>query len=553
MLREQRLEVVLRAVVTVRPSEDPLLRRALADAVPGDEAFVAALRAFVDLCAGQGTDGEAAAVALDAVDPSDVDALALARAVAGWARAAWPAVARVHRDPLQDAAADPRPLGRRMRRPLELLLIEAALGCSRLDLAAEFAAHCDPDDPVGFDGPDDPVRALLRCILARVRLFGGDVVAAEAFARAAERTPGLPPLMHAFAAACVALVDSNADQRAAMREALRELATVDAPPTHLLVSGIHVIGAYAANAQNDVRTAARFVLRAGVDARLSNLRVVDRALCGEILVRAALDDRDLDAARAWHEELSVLVDHPIADTVMDRIASRIAHAEGDDARAAALAERSVARAIDRRRVVEATEGEILAARARIAAGEVAESVRRLTAVVEASEGAGRDVVRAMAARELRRTGRRLPPDRRRAWNGLSDREREVAVLLARGDSNADIAAALFISPHTVRGHVSRILFAFGTPTRAGVASALAGTGDPAGAAPPSGTAALTPRQRQVAELVASGASNREIATLLGIGEFTVEKHVGAILQRWDIASRAAIGAILLRDGPPDGR
>jgi DNA-binding NarL/FixJ family response regulator len=39
---------------------------------------------------------------------------------------------------------------------------------------------------------------------------------------------------------------------------------------------------------------------------------------------------------------------------------------------------------------------------------------------------------------------------------LTDREREVLDLMARGDSNADIAQALTISIKTVRNHVSNI-------------------------------------------------------------------------------------------------
>ncbi|MFE0176904.1 response regulator [Streptomyces sp. NPDC059002] len=50
--------------------------------------------------------------------------------------------------------------------------------------------------------------------------------------------------------------------------------------------------------------------------------------------------------------------------------------------------------------------------------------------------------------------------RRRALerlDALAEREREVAVAIGRGGSNADIAAELFLSVATVKAHVSRIL------------------------------------------------------------------------------------------------
>lgn len=54
--------------------------------------------------------------------------------------------------------------------------------------------------------------------------------------------------------------------------------------------------------------------------------------------------------------------------------------------------------------------------------------------------------------------------------GLTEREREVLVLMARGRSNAEIAEQLYISPHTVRNHVGRCFGKLGvTSSREAVA------------------------------------------------------------------------------------
>ncbi|MEU0785854.1 response regulator transcription factor [Streptomyces sp. NPDC006173] len=52
---------------------------------------------------------------------------------------------------------------------------------------------------------------------------------------------------------------------------------------------------------------------------------------------------------------------------------------------------------------------------------------------------------------------------------LNEREREVAVAVGRGGSNADIAAELFMSVATVKTHVSRILAKLGLNNRVQVA------------------------------------------------------------------------------------
>ncbi|MEU8954757.1 response regulator transcription factor [Streptomyces sp. NPDC048518] len=52
---------------------------------------------------------------------------------------------------------------------------------------------------------------------------------------------------------------------------------------------------------------------------------------------------------------------------------------------------------------------------------------------------------------------------------LGEREREVAVAVGRGGSNADIAAELYLSVATVKAHVSRILTKLGLNNRVQVA------------------------------------------------------------------------------------
>ena len=57
---------------------------------------------------------------------------------------------------------------------------------------------------------------------------------------------------------------------------------------------------------------------------------------------------------------------------------------------------------------------------------------------------------------------------------------------------------------------------------------------------------LTERELQVLCWVASGKSNQEIATILGISFFTVKTHVKNIFGRLDVNTRTAAAAALFR-------
>jgi DNA-binding CsgD family transcriptional regulator len=62
-------------------------------------------------------------------------------------------------------------------------------------------------------------------------------------------------------------------------------------------------------------------------------------------------------------------------------------------------------------------------------------------------------------------------------------------------------------------------------------------------------AGLSQREREVAQLVGEGLSNRAIAERLVLGERTVESHVSAILAKLHLSNRAQIAAFIARSDP----
>ena len=109
----------------------------------------------------------------------------------------------------------------------------------------------------------------------------------------------------------------------------------------------------------------------------------------------------------------------------------------------------------------------------------------------------------------------------------------------KGASADEITAAL------------RTVAAGGAVFGAGIASRLLAQAPahPAGPAPPSRQDDLTAREREVLDLLADGASNRQIARSLGVSLKTVQNHVSRILDKLQAADRTQ-AALRARGIPP---
>jgi DNA-binding NarL/FixJ family response regulator len=70
--------------------------------------------------------------------------------------------------------------------------------------------------------------------------------------------------------------------------------------------------------------------------------------------------------------------------------------------------------------------------------------------------------------------------------------------------------------------------------------------------PPDSTRSLTPREREVLQLVTKGMTNKEIGAQLHIAENTVKNHLRNILEKLHLQNRAQAAAYAVREGLVDG-
>jgi ATP/maltotriose-dependent transcriptional regulator MalT len=177
----------------------------------------------------------------------------------------------------------------------------------------------------------------------------------------------------------------------------------------------------------------------------------------EILLAAG----DVDAARVVADELAITT---TASTPLPRAMSGYARgsvllAAGEPA--AALSEL-------RRSYVAWRELDVAydAARARVQIGLACRALGDEDAA-ELELGAARAIFgRLEAAADLARVTQLLDSSGSRGPSELTDREREVLRLVASGMTNREVAATLYLSPHTVGRHLQNVFAKLGVTTRA---------------------------------------------------------------------------------------
>jgi DNA-binding CsgD family transcriptional regulator len=180
--------------------------------------------------------------------------------------------------------------------------------------------------------------------------------------------------------------------------------------------------------------------------------------------------------------------HALTTRRRDRLRASLDLLEEGTAVYRAGAERYRNRALDQLLAAEEREGELLAAMARcseqlvqslqapgviegpqVASTEVTTPTNRYRIAASHLEGgsAGRPTTVLVVVRPA------VPPlpdqELLQERYGLTARQAEVAVLLARGGSNREIAERLVISPHTARHHAQRVLEKVGAKSRKALA------------------------------------------------------------------------------------
>ncbi|HST42280.1 MAG TPA: AAA family ATPase [Conexibacter sp.] len=200
----------------------------------------------------------------------------------------------------------------------------------------------------------------------------------------------------------------------------------------------------------------------------------------EYLIICALSVGDRAAARAWAEQATTVSRHanlPLALTKAASARALVLSADGDHAAALVEAEEGVARAEAFGRPHLAFARSVLG-RVLAAAGESERATAALHAAAAEFAACGLQRAHDQTAREIRRLGGRVAGRVGRAagvegLDELSEREREIARLVAEGTPNKRIALMLHLSEKTVANHLTNVYAKLGLRGRTELAALVA--------------------------------------------------------------------------------
>jgi DNA-binding NarL/FixJ family response regulator len=270
-----------------------------------------------------------------------------------------------------------------------------------------------------------------------------------------------------------------------LRDALSAGANAVAYAQHswnaLLTSGAHLaLAAAQLESGEPVAARQRILEHAGGDA-LSLVESVLRPQWYGVLAEAEIALGRRDAAGEWAnraEAAAEALELSSAKAYAERVRALVLLAGGDAHGASALAIRAAERLHLVGAAVQAARADLLAGRALARSGARAGAIERLEQAHATLAACRAERYREEAARELRALGAR--PGRRGSASAartaglgaLTNREREVAELVAGGLTNRQIAERFVLSEKTVETHLSRILAKLGVASRIAVSAFL---------------------------------------------------------------------------------
>jgi DNA-binding NarL/FixJ family response regulator len=421
---------------------------------------------------------------------------------------------------------------------IETLELETAMSSGLIATAGVIASR------MLADRPTMSLREIWAGIgLVRAQGFAGRFTEASLLLDRVLAAPALAdlPQMLLLARSTRIFVAGNLGDEQAVTRGLLDLrqAVPETIEHNYVYAGSYVLAAFGANAIGRLSEAAELILHGGGGDHLPRLQLVDRVYGYELLVEDALSRGDAAAAVLWAERAASLPveRHHMAAAALGRIRARVAVSKRDNATGIRESSDSGTLAALVGGDLEVMRARIIEASARAASGDQGRGIDELEETARRANATGASAVRAWAERELAAHGRRLRNVPGHGWDVLTPTQKVIARLAASGLRNREIAAALFVSQKTVESHVAAVLSALGTTNRVGIGRELSGDD-----VDPVFGSKVTPRQREVAVLVARGLSNSAISRSLSISEKTVEKHMADMFDRLQVKTRSALAA-----------